>query len=683
MNVRCPACKGVGRIPTRFHDTLGLPVDPSPEDIGKAFRRKALQYHPDRNKAPDAGVRMKEINEARRLLARSADIRAGQECPECKGAKTVWRSDARADADTGRNRREEGGPRSGGSRGGTAGRPNSGGRGWCLLIVALLLIAGLGGAGYYSWYVSQEVEVESTPTPTPTAQPVAMGTLPPTPTPTRSSSPVPTSTPTSVPCADPTPTPQPAATPAPTATPTLDWPPQPLSDAWRDWALGWREQQVDAALEESLRVFDEGLDELEGLPKSDACAFVAAFEVRLEIAEHLVDVHRLVNRNVPRQHSGVTWAIWLRFQRELLGEAVRAHAPVAECRSLLATPTPTATATPAPTRTASAQSTPLPPCPTATPTPPPTATPTATATPRPTPTPRPVPTSTPTPRPGQTISDDEHQRLILYWLELINADRARGGLHELTLGSNPAAQMHAEDMLEYGYNGHWWADGRDPTQVYSETGGKRYAQENSIVLRCAFCSVDASPETMEELQDSLIGSPGHRRNIMEPSHRVVNLGLAVGDTRITGTQLFGGGAAEADARPSLSSTGRFTLSLSKLEPGVRVHRTIDVYYTPPNRPLTPAQIRLLNSGACIDGVGFIETCGERVAGIIPPAPAGSSYTNLSAPYVVADSWSETGSAFSVAASLGNRATKPGAYTVVVFDGNSNLLIKLSATQPAG
>ncbi len=238
-------------------------------------------------------------------------------------------------------------------------------------------------------------------------------------------------------------------------------------------------------------------------------------------------------------------------------------------------------------------------------------------------------------------------------------------------------------MLEHGYNGHWWADGRDPTQVYSETGGKRYAQENSIDLRCTFCSVDASLETMEELQDSLMGSPGHRRNIMEPSHRVVNLGLAVGDTRITGAQLFGGGAAEADARPSLSSAGRFTLSLSKLEPGVRVHRTIDVYYTPPNRPLTQAQIRLLNSGACIDGIGFIETCGERVAGIIPPAPAGSSYTNLSAPYVVADGWSETGSTFSIAASLGSRATRPGVYTVVVFDGNSNLLIKLSVTQLSG
>ncbi len=342
---------------------------------------------------------MKEINEARTLLARSADIRAGLECPECKGAKTVWRSNAQGGADTGRNRRDERNRRAGSSSDGIAGRPKSGGRGWCWFIVALLLIGGLGGAAYYSWYASQEMESEPAATPTPTSRPVVVETPPPTPTPTPSPSPVPTSTPTSVPCADPTPTPSPTPTPAPTATPTPDWPPEPLTDAWRDWARGWSEQQVDVALAESLHVFDEGLDELEHLPTIDACAFVAAFEVRLEIAEYLVEAHRLRNGNVPGQQSGITWTIWLRLQRELLAEAVKAHAPVAECRSLLATPTPIATATPDPPPTptlAAMPSTQLPPCPTAMPTPPPTATVVAT--------PRPRPTATPTPRPTPTLA---------------------------------------------------------------------------------------------------------------------------------------------------------------------------------------------------------------------------------------------------------------------------------------
>ena len=347
---------------------------------------------------------MKEINEARRLLARSADIRAGQECPECKGAKTVWRSNAQAGASTGPSRRDERNWRAGSSGDRTVDRPKSSGRGWCWFIVALLLIGGLGGAGYYSLYVSQEMESEPAATPTPTARPVVEETLPPTPTPTPSPSPVPTSTPTSVPCADPTPTPPPTPTPAPTTTPTPDWPPQPLTDVWRDWARGWTEQQVEVALGESLHVFDEGLADLEGLPTIDACAFVVAFEARLEIAEYLVDAHRLRDGHVQGQPPGITWAIWLRFQRELLAEAVRAHAPVAECRSLLATPTPIATATPVPppTPTLSAMpSTPLPPCPTATPTPPLTATVVSTPTPRPTamPTPSPLATATPTTTP--------------------------------------------------------------------------------------------------------------------------------------------------------------------------------------------------------------------------------------------------------------------------------------------
>ena len=37
----------------------------------------------------------------------------------------------------------------------------------------------------------------------------------------------------------------------------------------------------------------------------------------------------------------------------------------------------------------------------------------------------------------------------------------------VVLGSNPAAQMHAEDMLAYDYIGHWWADGRKPYIVYT------------------------------------------------------------------------------------------------------------------------------------------------------------------------------------------------------------------------
>ena len=49
----------------------------------------------------------------------------------------------------------------------------------------------------------------------------------------------------------------------------------------------------------------------------------------------------------------------------------------------------------------------------------------------------------------------------------------------VVLGSNPAAQMHAQDMLEHDYFGHWWINGMKPYMVYSVTGGKSYVAENA------------------------------------------------------------------------------------------------------------------------------------------------------------------------------------------------------------
>ena len=501
----------------------------------------------------------------------------------------------------------------------------------------------------------------------------------------------PTPTPTQIPCADPTPTSAPVATATttpPAATPTPEWPPAPLSDAWREWALDWSSQQVDAALNQSNLVFREGLNDLEGLPLSVACPRVAAFEAQLEIAEYLVDVHRLQRESVPGERAAITWTLWLRVQRELLGQAISSHAPVAECRSLLATPTPAPTPTPVPTPTPSASpSAPLPPCPPATPTPSPTATPTATPRPRPTATPTPRPTSTATPQPqssGQQLTASEILELQRYAVELVNKDRAAHGLSPVNLGMNEAAQLHAEDMLEHGYKGHWWADGRDPTQVYSETGGTSYAQENTNVWGCSFptnCRLAPPRDAVVRLQQTLMGSPGHRRNILDSAHQTLNIGIAYNGWRYTFAQLFGGGAAEVDAPLSLSSSGVLTLSLAKQEAGVRIHRTINVYYTPPNAPLTPSQIDRLNGGACINGVGFIERCGGPIAHIIEPAGPNASYSNLSPSYVVANRWNETSGAFSFTAPLGNRATKPGIYTVVVFRDNDDVLIKLSVTQP--
>ena len=48
---------------------LGLGSDASLADIRKAFRQKAALYHPDRNAAPDAPERFREVQSAFEVLS--------------------------------------------------------------------------------------------------------------------------------------------------------------------------------------------------------------------------------------------------------------------------------------------------------------------------------------------------------------------------------------------------------------------------------------------------------------------------------------------------------------------------------------------------------------------------------------------------------------------------------------
>jgi len=60
-------------MPTKrdYYDVLGVSRDASLEEIKKAYRKLALEWHPDRNKSPEAEERFKEINEAYEVLSNS------------------------------------------------------------------------------------------------------------------------------------------------------------------------------------------------------------------------------------------------------------------------------------------------------------------------------------------------------------------------------------------------------------------------------------------------------------------------------------------------------------------------------------------------------------------------------------------------------------------------------------
>jgi molecular chaperone DnaJ len=52
-----------------YYHALGVPRDASPDDIRRAYRRLAKQYHPDINRDPKAEEQFKEINEAYAVLS--------------------------------------------------------------------------------------------------------------------------------------------------------------------------------------------------------------------------------------------------------------------------------------------------------------------------------------------------------------------------------------------------------------------------------------------------------------------------------------------------------------------------------------------------------------------------------------------------------------------------------------
>ncbi|MCL5404442.1 MAG: molecular chaperone DnaJ [Candidatus Marsarchaeota archaeon] len=52
-----------------YYDILGVKKNASGDEIKQAYRKLAMQYHPDRNKSPDAEEKFKEINEAYAVLS--------------------------------------------------------------------------------------------------------------------------------------------------------------------------------------------------------------------------------------------------------------------------------------------------------------------------------------------------------------------------------------------------------------------------------------------------------------------------------------------------------------------------------------------------------------------------------------------------------------------------------------
>ena len=247
----------------------------------------------------------------------------------------------------------------------------------------------------------------------------------------------------------------------------------------------------------------------------------------------------------------------------------------------------------------------------------PVATPTISLTPIPTVTPKPTIT-----KQDKTVVSPHlrHIEAKRYMLELINAERKKAGVGIVALSENIAAQLHADAALADCFSSHWGVDGLKPYMRYSLAGGYQSNGENGSGLDYCVKASDGYrangpiEQEIRETMDGWMSSLGHRRNLLDPQHKKVNIGIAWDRYNTVMYQHFEGDYVEYDRRPSIANG---VLSLSgNTKTGARFDQKRDlgvqIYYDPPPHELTRGQVARTY---CYDS-------GRQVAGLREPLTGG-------------------------------------------------------------
>ena len=321
----------------------------------------------------------------------------------------------------------------------------------------------------------------------------------------------------------------------------------------------------------------------------------------------------------------------------------------------------------------------------------------------PIPSPTVVSIGTPTP----TAIPTSIQELKQYALELINKDRADHGIGPVVMGDNIAAQIHAEESVEFTTDGHWYVSGEKPYMVYSRTGGRSYIAENSASggwtleeqRDCKSSSrgcLVRDPKKLIEMQqytmmyDDAHADWGHRDQILNPKHTKVNIGVAFTEDVpwwVGFYQHFEADHFVAITPPTIRGTElSFTIENQTGEYEFS-DSSIGVFYDPPPTELSGEQREKLSSYCTGGGTNCELPQEQRIAAwIIRPPEPGYHYGNLESNRFVATSWSQTNNLLKVEVNLETAVQKEGVYTVMVWgthkkSGETTSLIGLSVTKP--
>ena len=234
----------------------------------------------------------------------------------------------------------------------------------------------------------------------------------------------------------------------------------------------------------------------------------------------------------------------------------------------------------------------------------------------------PRPASTPAPAHGEKLT--EAKQLIL---ELINEARADVGSPPLVLGSNRAAQTHADNALAGCFSSHWGLDGTKPYMRYTLAGGYQSNAENvsglDVCIRAGqgYAAIRSVEYEVREAMDGFFNSPGHRRAIIDPAYRKVSLGIAWDRYNFRVVQQLEGDYIEFEELPALDENGALSFKGTLRNGAVLVPDDINrdlgvqIYYDLPLQEFTRGQLVQVYSGSP----------GRLVASVRPEAKDGWYY----------------------------------------------------------
>ena len=191
-----------------------------------------------------------------------------------------------------------------------------------------------------------------------------------------------------------------------------------------------------------------------------------------------------------------------------------------------------------------------------------------------------------------------HRELKQLMVELTNRHRAAIGAPPVRLGANTAAQLHAETLLAGCYSSHWDQWGLKPNHRYTLTGGTGADGEN--ISGASYCikphenyaAISSMEDAVVETVDGWMESPGHRRNLLNPAHTVLNAGIAHDRFNQVMVQQFASDYVTYTVRPDIDADGilrlKGTVSGATLDIGNVAN--VQISYDPPPMPLTRGQL---------------------------------------------------------------------------------------------